>query len=231
MALEIPAIIKDNWPMAVGGIVGIYLILKFMGSKGSSTPAPVIAGGMDSTAYAAMANANAAVQTAQIQAASKAAEIQAQNDAMNTQAAIINNQNNNAAQIAFVQTQGQVAQSVGSAAQGIITALELPSIQAMNSAAAQNNATLDAAAKVAESGFLSQAAISSSALQNVTALSGLVASSNQTMASAIGGNVQTANAGSQALANTTNSVINANAQSGINSTNVLGTLTMAALFA
>jgi len=186
---DVKGFIKERWPWILGGLVGIYLVLKYMGGGSSSSSD----GGM--AAYLASQNQAAsqmAIANAQIQAQrdSQAAANALARDQLNAQIGA----NNNATQVGFLQAQGQAAQNVASAASTVVSALNQPAIAAMNAAAYENAAALTGAAGVAQAGYVAQASNVKSASSVVQAVSQAVGSTNQSLSSQAqsAGQVQTA---------------------------------------
>lgn len=202
--MDIVNIVKSHWPVAVGGVVGLYLVVKFMG-KGSSPQVVYTGGGAAPNSGNSQALEN---QAAQIALQGQALTLQAglARDKMMSDAAINNSiisaetaASNNAAQIGWLGAQGQVAQNVAGAASQVITALELPSIAAINSSAAADAATVKAASDAASAGYLSQASIFKS-------LAGTASNSNNNVATATSNAVKAGSASDGAMWNTLGSV-------------------------
>lgn len=201
-------ILKKYWPYIVGGIVGLYLIMRFSGGSSSS-------GGSSDYGAFLQAQTAAAAQNANLQAQSNAqnAALQLQRDQQNAQLAVQQSQvslqqqaltgelalqtasladaranaaSKNALDVAalnasvtrdnntlelnrmatqanafnqFTTAQAAMAQSVGSSTAAVIDALNKPAMVAMQSNAAENAASLQAAANVAAAGFLGQSNI------------------------------------------------------------------------
>jgi hypothetical protein len=179
--MEMPEPVRKYWPYALGGVVGLVLILKLRGSGSSTAVDPT-------AAYLAQQNA-AGLQyaNAQLAATGQAAQIAAQQDATDkafaiqtAQIAAVSAANNNSAQAAFVSSQASMAQAIGSAASGVIQALNQPAIMAINSATTENQAALAAAASAANTGFLASA----SAIKSVAGVSANLASAVNAQAAA-----------------------------------------------
>lgn len=159
---DVKAIVKQYWPYILGGIVGIYLILRYAGGSSSS--------GSGDGGYAAFLQA----QTA---AAQQNAQMQLQTNAQNAQLAMAQKQLD--AQIAsdaaklevqkaavhaeafntFQTTQAAMAQAIGSSTAAVIGSLNNPAMIAMQANAAENAAALNAAANVAAASYMSQSNI------------------------------------------------------------------------
>lgn len=183
--MEMPEPVKKYWPYLLGGAVGLYLLMR---SSSGSAAAPA------STDYASLLAAQSAANASQgqlgLQAASLQAQtqvalanVQGQSDIANTQAnasltiagyqrdsalaatAAAVNDSNNAAQVGFVSAQAQLAASAGAATAGILTALQQPTIAAVNAGAATNIATIQAAAQAAEYSYGAVANIDQGASQ------------------------------------------------------------------
>lgn len=186
--MEIPEPVKKYWPYALGGIVGLYLL-----TRGSSAPA---ATGTDYSALIASQNAAAAsqgqlglqsqtlqdqlqVQLAQIAGAQNIASTQAdasttvagyQRDTALAATAAAINDSNNQAQVMFISAQAQLAGNAGTATAGIITALQQPTIAAINGATASDIATVQAAADAAKASYNASAATSMASSASVAGI-------------------------------------------------------------
>lgn len=152
--------LKKNWMYVLGGVIGLYLVMRFMGGGSSSNA------GTGYAAYAAQQN-QLGLQYAQISAQTQAAQAQiaAQQDATNKQYELGKMQVQASAQNDFLKSQAMAAESVGKAASGVIGALYTPTIAGMQSAAYENAAALSAAANIAGAGYLAQAGMVSSTSQ------------------------------------------------------------------
>lgn len=131
--MQIPEPVKKHWPIVVGGVVGLYLLMKYRG--GSSAAQQV-----DNTSAYLAQQANMANNAAQISAASNAQQL-----AAGVQMAQINAQ----AGVAQTQANAQLAGATGQAVAGIISAQSMLPAQAINAAMADNQTALQAAAMVA----------------------------------------------------------------------------------
>lgn len=149
---QIPVIVKDNWPYFLGGAVGLFLIFKVRGNTQSNQPAQIVLPGYDS----------GAANQAQLQQSTLQANIAA---------------SNNDAQIKFLAVQGNIATQLGGAASQIISALQMPTIQAINSANIADAATIETAGNIAISGMRTRAALDSNAVDAID-IYGQMSSSN-----------------------------------------------------
>lgn len=139
---KIQAWLKENWHIALGAIIGLYLVWRYMaGSSSSGDPNAAY------YAYASQANAQ------QLQASAQAAQIEVQREAnaIARETAAAN------AQIGFLNSQANMAQAVSRGAAEVVGSLYAPTIAAINSAGYENAAALSAAATVAGAGFMAQA--------------------------------------------------------------------------
>lgn len=171
---EVTDALKQYWPYAVGGIVGLYLLAKFAG--GGSAPAAdnTYASILAAQSAGAAANSQAQAQLEAVRAQVAAGERASQREyevnlatlelQKNVQYAGAFNQ--------FQQTQSAMAQSIGSSTAQIIGALNQPGIAAMNAAAYENAAAMQAAAEVAGMEFLGQSAIVDSISGSVQSIAG-----------------------------------------------------------
>lgn len=172
---DIKVFIKDRWPWILGGLVGLYLVFKYMGGSSAASSGD---GGMAAYLAAQSQGASqAAIANAQIQASKdqQAAANALARDQLNAQIGA----NNNATQVNFLQAQGQVAGQVAGAASTIVGALNGPAIAAINSAAYENAAALAGAAGVAQSGYVAQASAIKSASGVVQSVAQAVGQSSQ----------------------------------------------------
>lgn len=159
---DVKGFVKQYWPYIVGGIVGLYLILKFAGGGSSSASGDGGYGAFLQAQTAAGAQ-NAALQM-QMQAAadknaldSKALDAQI---AINNATLQVQKEKNYAdAFNAFQNSQAAMAQSIGSSTANVIDALNAPSIAAMQAGAVENAAALEAAGNVAAASYLTQGQI------------------------------------------------------------------------
>ena len=172
---DLKPMIKKYWPYVLGGVVGIYLIVKF------SSPKAVSQG---DGGYSAFLNSQAQAGAMQSQNALQSQALQAQIDADERKSArefeVFNLQSNRDYELTtkrleleqtaihanamnqFQLSQAAMAQSVSQGAAGVIGELSRPSIHAMNSAASENAAALQAAAMAAAGGYLAQSDMVSS---------------------------------------------------------------------
>ena len=161
---DLKPMIKKYWPYVLGGVVGIYLIMKF------SSPKAVSQGG---GGYSAFLNSQAQAGAMQSQNALQSQALQAQIDADERKSArefefttkrleLEQTAINAKAMNQFQLSQAAMAQSVSQGAAGVIGELSRPSIHAMNSAASENAAALQAAAMAAAGGYLAQSDMVSS---------------------------------------------------------------------
>lgn len=158
--------LKKNWYYVLGGVIGLYLVMRFMGGGSSSNA------GTGYAAYAAQ-QSQLGLQYAQISAQTQAAQAQiaAQQDATNKQYELGKMQLQASAQSDFLKSQAAAAESVGKAASGVIGALYQPTIAAMQSSAYENAAALQSAATIAGAGYLAQSGMVSSTSQVTQAVS------------------------------------------------------------
>jgi hypothetical protein len=164
---ETKEFLKKYWPYLLGGVIGLYIIMKYMGSGSSSTSAaPAIASaGPDTSLQQAQLGLAAQAQQAQINA--QAAQLQAQVNAANgqltlqSQALDVQNSANYASAFnQFQNTQANMATAIGGAASQVVTALNQPAITALQAGAYENSAALQAAGNVAAQSFLAQGQVS-----------------------------------------------------------------------
>ena len=155
--MHVPEVVHKYWPYMVGGTVGLYVLFKLRGN--SAAPVDNTAAMLASQASAGAANSQAQAQLAAVQAQA-AATNHASDNAFAVQMAQLTagiGAQNNAAQVANMNAQAAMAGAIGSSAAQVVASLNLPAMQAINSAATENSAVLGAAASVANTGFLAQA--------------------------------------------------------------------------
>lgn len=145
--------LKKYWPYIVGGIIGLWLILRYSGGGSSG------GGGADG-AYSAYLQAQTAAAAQNAQLGMQQQAQQAQINLANKQLDVENNANYATAFNNFQTTQAQMANALGSSVSAVVGALNAPAITAMQSAAYENSAALQAAGNVAAQSFLTQGAIS-----------------------------------------------------------------------
>lgn len=177
--MNVPPFVKDNWPLLVGGAVGIYLIMRLRGGGGGGSNAPVIMntgpseGAVMAQAQLEGVRANIAAQERQDQRAydlalatmgnaekQAAQNFQLQSNALNAQVEASRAASQNAAVTAFAQynvAQGETAKGIGTGVGSLLTALYAPSIAAMNATAAENAAAMQAGAIAAAGSYDAQA--------------------------------------------------------------------------
>ncbi len=120
---------KKYWPYVLGGVVGLIIIVKLRG--GGSAPATVTLPGYDSSANQA---ANALAAQSNFANAKLGAD----------------------SAINWTLAQGTAAGQIGAAATSIITALQMPTINAINSGNLADASAIESASKVAVSGYQAQ---------------------------------------------------------------------------
>ena len=162
---DVKGFVKKYWPYIVGGIVGLFLILRYSGGSSSSGD-----GGAGNYAAMLQAQSQAAQQAAAIAAQQQAAA--AENATNNKALDIANNKNYADAFNNFQLSQAEMAKSIGSSAAQVIAALNTPAVTAMQAGAVENAAALEAAGNVVANSFLAQAGI----VQSSNSLAGSMAS-------------------------------------------------------
>lgn len=166
---DVKEFVKKYWPYILGGVVGLYLLLRNSGGGGSSSGDGGYAAFLQAQTAAGAQNAalqlQSNMQQAQIGLEQKKldAQIELQTAALEVQ----NNANYANAFNQFQMTQSAMAQSIGSSTAGIIDALNKPSMMAMESAAYENAAALQAAGVVAANSFLAQAQVVASGAETI----------------------------------------------------------------
>jgi len=165
---DIKGFVKKYWPYLLGGVVGLYLILRY--SAGSSGSSSGDAGyGAFLQAQTAAASQNAA---AQLQAQAQANQLALDSKALDAQIAfntgqlnVTRDKNIADAYNNFQTTQAAMAGAIGSSTAQIIGALNAPAITAMQAGAIENAAALEAAGNVAANSFLAQGSVVGSSAQ------------------------------------------------------------------
>lgn len=142
-------LLKKYWPWAVGGVVGLLLISRYMGGGSQAS-------GDSSLAAFYQAQASASAQ----QQANAAAQMQAQTNRDVAMASIDlqREQVRASSESQYLAAQANMALAVGQSASGTIAALYAPSIAALNAAGYENAAALQAGATVAAAGLTAQGA-------------------------------------------------------------------------
>jgi len=158
---ETKEFLKKYWPYVIGGIVGLYIVMKYMGGSSSSS---------STDPYSAYLQSQTALQGQNLQAQMQQAQIDANTNAQNAANTLAqntldvqNNANYATAFNNFQSTQAQMVTALGTGVSQVVTALNQPSITALQSAAYENSAALQAAGNVAASSFLAQGQIASGA--------------------------------------------------------------------
>lgn len=176
---DVKDFVKQYWPYIVGGLVGIYLLLRFSGGSSSGGGSSDYAAFMQANAQASQQNAQLQAQQAALaaQAAQAAGELQLNRDALNAQ--ISKDKATLALQQSAVYTEGfnafqtsqaAMATAIGGSAAQVITALNQPAITAMQAAAVENAAALEAAGNVAVGSYSAQAAMQAANAATVAAV-------------------------------------------------------------
>jgi len=135
--------LKNYWPYLLGAGVGLYVILKMTSSGGGSDYASYL--GAQTQAAAINAQSNAELEKLKI-----IAESQARSDALES------NKINAQAQVAYLNAQANMAESVGVAASEVAANLYAPSIAAINAATYENATAIQYAAAIAASAYAAQ---------------------------------------------------------------------------
>lgn len=159
--MEIIEPVKKHWPLVLGGIVGIFLVVKFVGSRSTTTTSDATYGTFNAQAYAAQSAA--ALQQSQI-----AANTQLASDTLNANTQIAAGKN----AVNWTMAQGAVALQIGNAAGNLIAALDMPTITAINSSAAADAQALRSAESIVTTGLKADALD----IQNASAAMGYVTS-------------------------------------------------------
>lgn len=228
--MHLPESIKGHLPLILGGVVGLYLVSRFMGTN--AAPAPSANAG-DSGATAAYYQGQAAITVANTQAsaASNAMALQAKNlqNQYDLATATLNanvSSANNTAQINNQLAQGQIAGQLGVASSNIIQALSNPSIAAINGAYVNNQMALQTGAAVAISG-------NQSVTSMINSLSGATASVGNSLAAGIVGISNAVGGSSSAQSSAAAQVAAANARANSQSSgsmwSTIGTIATIAL--
>lgn len=166
--MDIPPVIKNNWPYIAGGVIGIVALIYISRSGGSSS------GSSDMSAY--LASQAAAGQANQQYALAKSAQ--------DAQTALANKQ----LDVQAMQAQGAVISAVAGAAGGLVQSLNAPTVAALNAAAAENSVTIQGAVANSIAGYTAQGSM----LQSVANASSSYASALAEQSKALSGAVQSA---------------------------------------
>lgn len=189
---DVKDFVKKYWPYILGGVVGLYLLLRY--NAGGSTSSGDGGYGAYLQTQAQMAQQNAASQAA---AQTAANQLALQNKAIDAQIAYDNaalqvTRDANAATAfnQFQTAQAAMAGAVGSSTAQLIDALNKPAMTAMEAGAYENAAALGAAGNVAANSFLAQGSIVSSAVGAANAVGNMMGGVAQAMAGMEGGEMQ-----------------------------------------
>lgn len=195
---DLKPMIKKYWPYALGGVVGIYLIMKFSSPKVVSQGDGGYSAFLNSQAQAGAMSAQNAMQSQALQAQIDADErksrrefemfsIQSSRDydaaikRLEMEQTAINANAINQFQL----SQAAMANSVSTGAVGIIGELSKPSIAAMNAASAENVAAMQASAIVAANGYLAQGGMVSSVSQMIGDVSKSLGATNSAISAIV----------------------------------------------
>jgi hypothetical protein len=162
---KIKGALKEHWPIAVGVVGGLLLIMWYRGRSsggGGDTYGALLA----QQAAAGQQNAAMSLQLRQLEIQAAAQERQAN--------------------IASMQAQGEVAGQLASGAGTLIQALNAPTVAAINAGAAENVATIQSSVAAAIGGFQSQAEMVSAAGMATHAYAAGIASQTNTLAQLLG---------------------------------------------
>lgn len=179
---DVKDFVKKYWPYILGGVVGLYLILRY--SAGSSASSSGDNGyGAFLQAQSAAASQNAALQ---LQAKTAADANALNNKALDAQIAfnteqlkVTNNKNYADAFNNFQTSQAAMAGAIGSSTAQVIDALNKPAITAMAAGAQENSAALEAAGNVAANSFLAQGSVVGSSAQTAGQMASIFGAASQ----------------------------------------------------
>ena len=163
MGFKMPPIIKDNAPIIIGGVLGVGFIMYILNKTGS--------GNNQSVQY----HQPSAVQYAQspqviYSNANNQESMDSQVEIMQANLAAQSNAANNAAQLEFQRIQGDNTQKVGEAAMGIISALSMPTINAINSNNQADIAAITASVSALKAGAAYETIVPTGDLTNINAV-------------------------------------------------------------
>ena len=142
-------ILKKYWPWAVGGVVGLLLISRYMGGGSQAS---------GDSSLAAFYQAQAAASANQQAMSAQTMQAQTARDVALAQIDLQKQATASAAESQYLAAQAQMALAVGQSASGTIAALYAPSIAALNASGYENAAALQAGATVAAAGLTAQGA-------------------------------------------------------------------------
>ena len=141
-------ILKKYWPWAVGGVVGLLLVARYMGGGNSASSGD--------SSLAAFYQAQAAASANQQAMSAQTMQAQTARDVALAQIDLQKQATASASESQYLAAQAQMALAVGQSASGTIAALYAPSIAALNAAGYENAAALQAGATVAAAGLTAQ---------------------------------------------------------------------------
>lgn len=208
--MEVPEVVKKNWPIALGAVAGIGILIYM--SRGNS--------GGGSSDYAAMLQASAqntaANQSFALAKSAQDAQIAQADKALNVQA---------------MQAQGAMVGAIASAAGGLVQSLNAPTVAALNAGAAENIATIQGAVANSIAGYTAQGSILQSTAAASSAYAQSLAAQSQALSNAVSASQQAMASQAQAE-NAANARTNeANAAAGAKRTSTYAGLASTALMA
>lgn len=164
MDLHIPPVIKNHWPIVVGGVLGVGLLI-YMSRSGSSSETDPTAAWL-----AAQANAGAANQSYSLAQQSQDAQIALAQTAANTAAAA---------------AQGQTAIGLVGASAEFINSLNAPAVAAIGAAAAENAVSINSSVASAIAGYSAAGSMLQSTAGAASAYSATLAANTNALAAAV----------------------------------------------
>lgn len=202
--MDIPPIIKNNWPVVIGGVLGVGILIYV--SRGSSGGTQYVSAPDNTAANQSYALAKSA-QDAQVALADKQANV------------------------AAMQAQGAMVSAIAGAAGGLVQSLNQPTVAALNSAAAENVATIQGAVANSIAGYTAQGSIVQSTAAASSAYAQALAQQSQALATAVSSSQQAIGQSAGAQATATANTNQANAAAGSRNVSTAASLGTAALMA
>ena len=164
--------VKKYWPYLLGGAIGLYVVYKYVGGNSVSQSSQTISTGV-APFNPAQAQFALASQQMQLNQAAREKELQ----------------------IGYMATQAEAALNVGVGAAQVISALQKPTVAAINASAAENSATVMSAAALTAASYEARGRISSAALISSAMQTQAIAQGVTNVSSAV--NAASASAGAQ----------------------------------
>src|SRR6187551_14835 len=176
---DIKGFAKKYWPYIVGGIVGLYLLLRFSTGGSSQAVNPTYQLPQQAGIDPGLA---AQIDAQNQKTALDAKALSAQIDYNNKSLDVLEKKNYSDAFNAFQTSQALMAGAIGESAAQVVGALNAPAITAMQASALENAAALGAAGNVAAASFMAQGDIVSSAANTTVGVASILGGASEAIA-------------------------------------------------